>query len=90
MAKTKSYSVGEVSFTEAGYNEFKAKSKEEQVDYIANSLSPKSVTKAEKLLKNVPNGDNISEGVAATGEPGNTTSDAGGNAKNNSKKPASN
>jgi hypothetical protein len=56
MAK-KTYQVGPISFTEAGYKDFTQKTKKEQVEQVTNSLNPKDPKKALKLLTHIPHGD---------------------------------
>lgn len=76
--------IGNISFTEEGYEEFKTLSKEEQVEKVYNSLNPKDYKRAEKLLAHIPNG-NISSGVQQDATEDNKAASSAGNAKNSSK-----
>lgn len=73
----KVHTIGSISMTKEGYAKFTKKSKKEQLEEVYNSLYPKSYPEAEKLLKNVPNGD-ISKGNAETATGDNTTNNKGG------------
>lgn len=53
--------IGTVSFSKLGYEDFIKLPKKEQLEQIYNSLAPKCYKQADKLLKDVPNG-NISSG----------------------------
>lgn len=53
--------IGTVSFSKLGYEDFITKTKKEQIEQIYEGLTPKCYKQAEKLLKDVPNG-NISGG----------------------------
>lgn len=55
--------IGGLSLTTEGYDNFVSLSGKEQLEQVYNSLSPKDYVQAEKALKGVPNGDNISGGM---------------------------
>lgn len=83
MAKRK-YNVGDVSFTEAGYEILKGMNKDAQISYISERLNPKDNAKAEQLLKNVPNADNSSRSDKQSGKS--TATSGNGNGKDNTEK----
>lgn len=80
----KTKEIGNISFTEEGYEKFKTLPKEKQLEKVYNSLSPKDMDKAEKLLAHIPNG-NISSRVQEEDEQVDTASTSKGNGKDNSK-----
>lgn len=84
MAKVKQ--IGGISFSEAAFDKFKTLTYEKQKEQVYNSLSPKDMVMAEKLLKDVPNGDSSAEVKANTGDKSNRPS--GGNKKADTEKPA--
>lgn len=84
--------IGTVSFSKLGYEDFITKPKKEQIEQIYNSLAPKCYKQAEKLLKDVPNG-NISSGddkttteVIAIGVEAGGSKDSGEGRKSDFKK----
>lgn len=69
--------IGNISFgTQQAYDKFVSLSKKEQVEKVYNSLSPKDMAQAEKLLSRVPNGD--SETNSRQPEKGSNTTEATG------------
>lgn len=86
----KSRKVGGISFgSEEAYQKFLSLGKNEQVERVYNSLSPKDRNEAERLLKNVPNGDKDSTGRAESDKKDKAATTGGGGKTGNSKKPAS-
>lgn len=55
--------LANVSFSDKGWKEFTKLKKEEQVKKLESLLSPKDTKYAEKLLKDVPNGDKFQGGI---------------------------
>lgn len=69
--------IGGLSFgSEEAYQKFVSLSKDEQIDKLANSLSPKDRVQAESLLAHTPNGD--SSTVKAENKGGNAKRPASG------------
>lgn len=66
----KTLQIGNISFTEKGYEKFTALTREEQVEKVYNSLSPKDRKRAEQLLTHIPHGTagdiNVGNGPEAT------------------------
>lgn len=84
MAKTKTIEIGGVSFTEEGYELFKKKTKESQIEEVYNSLNPKDRDRAVKLLTHIPHG-NISSRVQPEASEDNQAGPSTGNGKDNPK-----
>lgn len=81
--------IGTVSFSKLGYEDFITKPKKEQIEQIYNSLAPKCYKQAEKLLKDVPNG-NISSGDDKTATEVIAIGIGTGDSKDNTKRLGSN
>lgn len=78
--------IGNLSFTQEGWDKFQTLTSDKQKEQVYDSLSPKDMVQAEKLLKDVPNGDSSAEVKANTGDKANRPS--GGNKKADTEKPA--
>lgn len=78
--------IGGLSFgSEEAYQKFVSLSKEQQIDKVANSLSPKDRAQAERLLAHTPNGD--SNTAKAENKGGNAKRPANGGKGSNNAKP---
>lgn len=78
--------IGPISFTEAGYNNFKELSKEAKIEKVYNKLRPRDRKYAEQLLKNIPHG-NISSGNGEEVKEDNALDATGGSGGHNPDEP---
>lgn len=84
MAKT--HRIGkQISMNAEAYDKFVSLSKQEQLDYVTNNSDPKDVSNAEKILKHVPNGDNISSTGSREAKADNAANDKSGSNQTSSK-----
>lgn len=81
----KQHAIGEMTFTQAGWDEFTGKTYDEQLKIVTSGLSPQSERRAAKLLKGVPNGGNIGSGETTQNGSDNAGEASGGNGGHNTK-----
>lgn len=80
----KTLKIGPISFTEKGYEKFITLTKEEQIEKVYNSLSPKDRKRAEQLLKDIPHGtEGINGGNEQEAQEDKREHAAGGNGGDN-------
>lgn len=79
----KTLKIGPISFTEKGYEKFTALTKDEQIEKVYNSLSPKDRKRAEQLLKDIPHGTGINGGNEQEAQEDKREHASGGNGGDN-------